>query len=400
MTPGNVVIIQAGNYDERIRVNISGWPGAPITFQANGNVVVRGFTVQASYITIKGFEITNVPGENWEDSFGIYVDNAGYCILEGNYIHYALYGGISLSKSTDNCVLANNRLYRNALVGMEISGINHLIENNEVWGTIQYHPDWSSAPDWADADGITFFGSGHIFRGNYIHDISLDDPQNKDPHIDAFQTYDFETDDVTRSGAGKDCIFERNKINLPGDNNKAAGFQIEGGVNNLTIRNNIIDTFSGFIIYKNRPAPYTVPNNIYILNNLIIGDLSYNPEQFPEGISISDLDNNLVVVMNNIFAEQRGQTIWIVNSPGIETNYNLFYNSDGSIPDGIQQIHDLWGLDPLFADPTASKYYLLFGSPAIDAGTTLSSVIDDYDGNPRPKGAGYDIGPYEHQSTQ
>jgi hypothetical protein len=36
-------------------------------------------------------------------------------------------------------------------------------------------------------------------------------------------------------------------------------------------------------------------------------------------------------------------------------------------------------------------------SPAIDAGESLSEVTNDYDGNHRPQGAGYDIGAFERR---
>jgi predicted outer membrane repeat protein len=47
--------------------------------------------------------------------------------------------------------------------------------------------------------------------------------------------------------------------------------------------------------------------------------------------------------------------------------------------------------DPLFVDPTAGDYHLRIGSPAIDAGPAVG-VVTDIDGDPRPQGAGYDLG--------
>jgi hypothetical protein len=49
----------------------------------------------------------------------------------------------------------------------------------------------------------------------------------------------------------------------------------------------------------------------------------------------------------------------------------------------------------MFANPGDGDFHLLPGSPAIDAGITLLEVTNDLDGNPRPQGAGYDIGAYE-----
>jgi hypothetical protein len=100
--------------------------------------------------------------------------------------------------------------------------------------------------------------------------------------------------------------------------------------------------------------------------------------------------------MNNIFTEQRGQTIWVVSSTSVNADYNLFYNSDGSSLIGTHFPHDVWGVNPLFVNPAGGNYHLQAGSQAIDAGITLSNVLNDFDGIARPQGVRYDIGPYEY----
>ena len=49
---------------------------------------------------------------------------------------------------------------------------------------------------------------------------------------------------------------------------------------------------------------------------------------------------------------------------------------------------------PLFVDATSGDYHLTEGSPCIDAGTTSSvgAPMTDFEGDPRPLGAGHDIG--------
>lgn len=48
------------------------------------------------------------------------------------------------------------------------------------------------------------------------------------------------------------------------------------------------------------------------------------------------------------------------------------------------------------ADGTGN-YHSQATSPAIDAGTNIGAPATDFDGKPRPKGKGYDIGPFEYQ---
>jgi hypothetical protein len=51
--------------------------------------------------------------------------------------------------------------------------------------------------------------------------------------------------------------------------------------------------------------------------------------------------------------------------------------------------------DPLFVG--GGDYHLTAGSPCIDTGTSVGAPTSDLDGNPRPYGAGYDMGAYEYQ---
>jgi hypothetical protein len=51
--------------------------------------------------------------------------------------------------------------------------------------------------------------------------------------------------------------------------------------------------------------------------------------------------------------------------------------------------------NPRFVRPTAYDFSLLNGSPAINAGRTLTGVVEDFDGTERPQDAAFDIGAFE-----
>lgn len=390
---GDLVVVAAGEYPERVFVSTSGTAGAPITFKADGAVKMRGFTIGADYIAVRGFDIADT-GSDWVTGWGILVEGK-YCVIEDNYIYYAARGGILLNGLgekrliTTNCVVRNNRLERNHGLGIEIQGRDHLIEGNEVWATIQHHPDYS--PTWADADGMHFHGSGHRIVRNYIHDIRYADPENVDPHIDCFQT--FESSDKE---AASNILFEGNiciALESQGIRESGYGFMLQDAMD-ITIRNNIIQAFGGI----NTGAGGN--QNLFIVNNLFANDLELPLTHSPVGVSLQNCPNS--AVMNNIFYEQKAYGLFIEGSSftGLEAGWNLHYRSDGESPWGEPYPGDLWQVDPLFVNPTSRDFHLQSGSPAIDAGETISNLTTDFEGSLRPQGDGYDIGPYEHTAGQ
>src|SRR5574341_212483 len=126
VSAGDTVIVNAGTYTERVTVSRSGSSSSYISIRANGTVDMKGFTLTGSYIRVSGFRIDQ---PSWN--------------------------------------------------GFYISGNSNIVEYNEVSRSI-YNGD--------DADGIRFFGDGHIIRRSEEHDIRQD--AIADAHTDCFQTYD------------------------------------------------------------------------------------------------------------------------------------------------------------------------------------------------------------------
>ncbi|MBW2111475.1 MAG: right-handed parallel beta-helix repeat-containing protein [Deltaproteobacteria bacterium] len=385
MAAGDTCNVASGTYDERVTINTPGNSGAPITYAASGKVIMKGFTINASYITIRGFEITNTDAD-WTDGPGIIVTSGNNCLIENNYVYEATYKGIVTSSSTSSCTIKNNRLYRNGMVGVEVAGNNNTVEGNEIWGTIQHHPKWPNPPG-ADADGIRFFGSGHVIRNNHIHDITYNDPENVDPHIDCFQTWG-----DSWNQAGSDIVFEKNlcvALESHATRENGHGFMLQGA-SGLVIRNNIIRTFGGINTGGGECS------NLTIINNLFASDPTFPVDRSPIGIGLFDAPN--CTIKNNIFYNQPSHIIYVTGSSGtgLDVGYNLMYRSDGKSLWGSPYPHDLWGVNPKFV-AAGSDFHLASDSPCIDAGAGLSMVTNDFDGNSRPEGNAYDIGPYEQR---
>jgi hypothetical protein len=102
LKPGDVVMVSAGNYAQASAdgvklANNSGTPIAPITYQAQGSVVIDqstfgvgsyGFQVQLAGIVLNGFEIMGA-------QYGVYLaPGSGSCTVDSCVIHDASYAGV------------------------------------------------------------------------------------------------------------------------------------------------------------------------------------------------------------------------------------------------------------------------------------------------------------------
>ena len=85
--------------------------------------------------------------------------------------------------------------------------------------------------------------------------------------------------------------------------------------------------------------------------------------------------------------------------------YNTYFYQNGSLDVAYSVVkHGYAGdavrsSDPQFADPENGDYHLSQNSPCIDTGTSDDAPDTDIEGNPRPRGAGHDMGAFESEFT-
>jgi len=386
MIAGDTVFVMGGTYNERVLITNSGNSGNPISYRINpGDTVTvnRGFTITGNYINIHGFRVTGAWTCNWgQTDYNIHVDS-DFVEIANIYCYGGKHAGIMLFLHSDHCIIRDSEFNQCEFAAMDVRGNNHIIENNNI------HDSRCSSCAY-DANGILFCGSGHIFRRNYIHDITYTNNPGYGAHIDGMEcNYDSDHPIAT------DCIFEKNRIDLPdyrGTNEKevCCGFQFNAGTR-LRLKNNIVRAFRG------TNTGVRGVTDIKIVNNTFIGSMSYPWSLGPEGINVKKSRNPYI--RNNIIVDQTLVPISTDQATGVDTDYNLIFNSNGNRFRGqySPKPHDLWRVDPRFVDPANHDYHIQSDSPAIDMGAAVPDVNDDYDGNPRPVGAKYDIGAYESQ---
>ena len=299
--PGDTIIVVTGIYNETVSVSRPG-----ITFEADGLVNTDGFYITGNNTIVTGFIFDDVPG------YGVNVRSNG-SIIKNN----------TITKARNACIF--------------VAGQNNLIENNDCSYTIQPYTNGG------DADCFRFFGGGHIFRGNYCHDMPIDGVLVRDPHMDGFQTWNWSV----MGGVGHDTIFEKNVVIFP-ENGK--GWNIEEGAYNITIKNNVILANLIVLIIDG--------NNISFLNNTFVG-----------GIGISDglhLWRTNANVYNNIFAHQRQRVIENIDSSATITAGNNCYIDYGIMLPANPG--DIRSTNALFANESKRDYHLQSSSPCLGKG--------------------------------
>jgi hypothetical protein len=198
-------------------------------------------------------------------------------------------------------------------------------------------------------------GRRNLFRGNVVHD----------------NVYGFHFYGTYASGPvpSDDSVIERTLIYNIGTRGKwcwsSAGYDVNmkrGGVG-LLLRPGTGNVFRNNVVFGNDKALSI--GGTSVLNNTFFGNAS--------GVTATSTD---VVIKNNIFFQSseydyQGTTLVATNLLG----------------------------NPGFVNAAARNFHLLAHSPAIDKGTALVEVKEDFDGVSRPPGKPYDIGAYEYTTT-
>jgi parallel beta-helix repeat protein len=364
MVAGDTTYVRSGTY-ARVNLRRSGSPGQYITFQAYPG------------------EHPVLDGGSWVGFVDRYTDTSPleYFIIDGfeikNFEH-----GINLIQS-NHFILRNNRIHNNGEMGIQIENAqNGEIAHNTVYQTEGYTGIWVIGSRDIDIHH-------NIAYSNFVNGIGLSHGADHNLIHDNI-AYD--------NSCGWDQRYAGIAIEVDSENNKV--------YNNLSYNN----CHAGFITNS--------PNN-QIYHNVFYANTDYQVH-LGDWSGSKPIDN---VFMNNIFFVTRSSDLAVayfytdtIYDPLQNTfDYNLYYYVNGPDKDDMVRTLDNYltfsewqalgkeqnGIlgDPQFISPGNADFHLRSNSPAIDAGADVG-ITDDFDGNARPQGGGYDIGPFEYLNTE
>jgi PKD repeat protein len=390
--PGDTVHLNAGTYYENVQINKSGTSSAYISLVSNGAVVInaggsgKAIRIAANYINVNGIEFTN------------YLEGLNMRTGHIKVTHCNFHAGTSMSSP----VAGSNGLtvnYDTALDGIDIENCNFYFNDGAgadfgCNSTTDVLTNLTLINDSFYSNNAANSETGAVAIGHQgtKSNISVIHCQAYDNLCSGF--------DMDAPIYMDGCIAHDNDKN--GGPNWGVGIKVWGHTGNPPVYGKV--TLVNCLAYNNTEETSGGGGiniggvNSVVSNCLVSGNNSYAGFIICSGASLTIKNTILYKEHYSISADSDVSGLTFDSS-------NILYGctSNGALSSSAAAAAK--SFDPQFVNPVDNDsapwadFHLRSTSPAIDAGVTVSGLTDDADGNPRPSGNGFDIGPYEVQST-
>ncbi|NJD78615.1 MAG: DUF1565 domain-containing protein [Candidatus Methanoperedens sp.] len=391
---GNTVYIKTGTYNERLIPANPGSPGNYVTFAAYPGEIVTidgtGVSVpiynglvhisNKSYIRISNLRIIN---SQWA---GVWVANdSSYITVEKNYIYNTRSSGILMGNghhytADGNEIEKGNSDTTGDTSIQEIISIQYNTDTFEVKNN--YVHDGGN-PVWGGEGIVAKDGSSNgLIYNNVVSNV-----MSTGIYIDAYST------------TVSNISVYSNRLQNTDNTGIGVSGEVGGTAYDIHIYNNIISGAQvGIRIPSYNDGTVSYLNNIQVINNNIYNN---GGTAGGGGVLIGQYPNthiNGLVIRNNIISKNKNYQI-AFNSTDSNTGYNIDHNLIDVFKGLSNEIRGKFYIagDPQFVNPAGGDFHLGNSSPAIDTGSPDGAPNVDFEGNPRPRGAGYDIGAFEYR---
>jgi len=388
---GDTVYIRGGIYNEHVHISnegnatdghivFSSYPDEVAIIEGTGVTESQnGIIVDKSYIKLFGLEILN-----WNEN-GIWIERAGYIEISHCEV-YNVGNGIGMIEGVHDFVLNRVEMHHFDLYGFDAS----------PYGTDCYNGTFNDciAHTGRDHDqNVDGFAIGHGTQ----HDFTF----NRCETYDVYDGFDIGENEgrrhiniVLNRCSSHDCWNDGYKltghgklVNCLGYNNYNANVAVYWDVNAGTadLYNCTFFDSEVFNVWVENSSDSLLMYNCILAggDNICLGFEQRDVSRYKGDYNLfhnDDLDRAFVVGYEDEFSlDQLESGVWTTYSG--QDAHSLISQSDVDI----------------FTDPSNFNLHLRETSNAIDNGTSVGAPSDDFDGNPRPIGNGYDMGAYEYQ---
>jgi hypothetical protein len=183
---------------------------------------------------------------------------------------------------------------------------------------------------------------------------------------------------------------------------------------NRVLSNTVLGGEGGGVCIRTNRAPVTLTNHVIAHNSATLDGggvyafqssavnffnntlVNNDRDSGQEGIAL--LDNSRITMTNNVLV---GHSVAVTVSSGsvVTLSHNNYWDNAVGVSGQLSDTTDMT-LNPQFIDRAAGDYHLSLTSPLVDAGDDGVNVPRDFEGDPRPRGSGIDVGADEAYRTE